>query len=150
MPCIDIQLAALTNEVPDKEALKTWCRGALLSENTDAELTLRVVNRDEIQALNLRYRNKDKPTNVLSFPSEIPTELRAECNLLGDIVICPDIVNSEACEQSKTNSAHWAHMVVHGTLHLQGFDHETGADAEVMERKETEILASFGFPNPYQ
>jgi probable rRNA maturation factor len=106
------------------------------------EVTLRIVGPAESRALNRRYRKKDKPTNVLSFPYDDP-------GLLGDIVICAAVVNREAREQGKRREAHWAHMVVHGVLHLLGFDHIRPADAKVMERRERAILARLSFPDPY-
>jgi probable rRNA maturation factor len=114
------------------------------------ELTLRIVGAAESRALNRRYRKKDKPTNVLSFPSEkMGTDLDLSPFFLGDIVICAAVVNREAREQGKRREAHWAHMVVHGVLHLLGFDHIRPADAKVMERRERAILSRLSFPDPY-
>lgn len=112
---------------------------------TLGDMTIRIVDADESQALNRSYRNKDRPTNVLSFPAE---SLAGE-TLLGDLVICAPVVQSEANAQSKSTRAHWAHMVVHGTLHLLGMDHQTDTEAEQMEQKERELLADLGFVDPY-
>jgi len=106
------------------------------------------VDAAESQALNRRFRGKDRPTNVLSFPADLPPEL--ELPLLGDLVVCREVVEAEAAEQGKPAEAHWAHMVVHGTLHLLGYDHETAEGAEAMEALEAEILSEFGWPDPYQ
>ena len=111
------------------------------------ELTIRVVDEEESQSLNSQYRGKDNPTNVLSFPFEAPAEI--ELDLLGDLVICAPVVGKEATEQSKEEIAHWAHMVIHGTLHLQGYDHIEDEEAEAMEALEVKILSALGFPDPY-
>ena len=112
------------------------------------ELCIRIVTETESQALNKEYRDKDKPTNVLSFPAELPPGIPHY--VLGDLVICQAIVEKEALEQNKPLMAHWAHMVVHGTLHLLGYDHETDSEAEEMEGIEVELLTSIGFLNPYE
>lgn len=111
------------------------------------ELSLRIVASEEIQALNKQYRHQDKSTNVLSFPADIPPEL--ELGLLGDIIICAEVVNDEAAMQHKTALAHWLHMCIHGCLHLLGFDHIDAAEAEQMESLEISILDSLGYSNPY-
>jgi probable rRNA maturation factor len=117
-----------------------------LRENT--ELTIRIVDEAEIAELNSRYRKKNGVTNVLSFPFDAPAQV--DIPLLGDIVICAPVVRREASEQSKSVVAHWAHMVVHGTLHLLGFDHDEPGKAHEMEAMETRILADLGFDNPYE
>src|SRR5690606_500913 len=111
------------------------------------ELSIRIVDRDEIQALNAQYRHKNTPTNVLSFPCELPPAV--DVPLLGDIVICAQVVQEEAAAQHKAELSHWAHMVVHGTLHLLGYDHMDDAEANEMESLEIEILNTLGFANPY-
>ena len=116
--------------------------------NSEAEITLRVVDSLESQSLNHHYRGKDKPTNVLSFPFTNPAPIPLP--LLGDLVICQAVVIQEAEEQGKSVQAHWAHMVVHGLLHLLGYDHIEDADAEIMETLECKILAKLGYPDPYQ
>lgn len=127
--------------MPSSARLKAWARAALAAEN--GELTLRIVGSGESRRLNREYRGKDKPTNVLSFPYEEPGSL-------GDIVLCAPVVNREAKEQGKTAAAHWAHMVVHGVLHLRGYDHIRAPDAKVMEARERAILARLSFPDPYE
>ena len=109
-----------------------------------------IVDEEESAALNSRYRGKRGPTNVLSFGTEPPAAaIDGELLPLGDLVICAAVVQREAREQGKPARAHWAHMVVHGVLHLKGFDHEKARDAEVMEAREREVLAALGFPDPY-
>ncbi len=118
----------------------------------DSEIGIACVDVDESHKLNLEYRKKDKPTNVLSFPSDIPEEVLPMLDALplGDLVICIPVVLQEATEQEKTPIEHFTHMLVHGTLHLMGYDHETSdEDAEEMEALEIEILAKLGFDNPY-
>lgn len=123
---------------------------AMLDEWPDitVEVSLRFVDDETIRELNRDYRGKDKPTNVLSFPFEAPPGVPT--TLLGDLVICAPVVAAEAAEQGKPLTAHWAHMVVHGVLHLLGYDHIDDADAEIMEGLEVEILAGLGVPNPYE
>ncbi|PCJ38737.1 MAG: rRNA maturation RNase YbeY [Moraxellaceae bacterium] len=112
------------------------------------DITVRVVSNDEAKQLNSTYRNKDYATNVLSFPFEAPEGVQV--NLLGDIVICSSVVNKEAQEQHKTAQSHWAHLTIHGTLHLLGFDHIDDNDAHEMEAIEVNAMAKLGFPDPYQ
>ena len=126
--------------VPSPARLRRWAEAALGGEA--GELTVRIVGSRESRALNRRFRGKDKPTNVLSFPYGGP-------GVLGDLVICAPVVNREAREQGKSPAAHWAHMVVHGVLHLRGFDHIRNAEARVMESRERAILARLSFPDPY-
>ncbi|MEJ2061249.1 MAG: rRNA maturation RNase YbeY [Gammaproteobacteria bacterium] len=134
--------------VPDDEALERWARAAWLGEG-ETEVGIRIVDEAESAELNGQYRQKPNPTNVLSFPFEQPTNVEG-APYLGDLVICAPVVNREAQEQSKTQEAHWAHMVVHGLLHLQGYDHISEADAERMESLEIEILARLGYADPYE
>lgn len=120
--------------------------------NQDCEIGIACVDNDESHKLNLEYRQKDKPTNVLSFPSDIPEEVLPMLDAwpMGDLVICIPVVLQEAIDQSKTPIEHFTHMLVHGVLHLMGYDHETSeADAEEMEALEIKILAKLGFDNPY-
>jgi probable rRNA maturation factor len=112
-----------------------------------SSLAIRVVDAAESQELNRTYRDKDKPTNVLSFPFDLPPEI--EETHLGDLAICAEVVAEEAQEQGKPLAAHWAHMVVHGVLHLRGFDHIEDVDADVMEERERVILDSLGISDPY-
>jgi probable rRNA maturation factor len=145
---VDVQVAGTRSGLPGVAKIRHWARSALAGRHRDAEVSIRIVDAAESQALNRRYRGQDKPTNVLAFPAELPPEL--ELPLLGDLVICREVVEAEAAAQAKPPDAHWAHMVVHGTLHLVGYDHESAADAEAMEALETEILAELGWPDPYQ
>ncbi|WP_054113567.1 rRNA maturation RNase YbeY [Marinagarivorans algicola] len=112
-----------------------------------SDITVRIVDEAESQILNRDYRGKDAPTNVLSFPSDLPDFI--EEPLLGDLIICTQVVNREACAQQKTLEAHWAHMVVHGTLHLLGYDHIENDEAQIMEALETRILVALHYPAPY-
>lgn len=147
---ITIQRAVAKKSQPGAVKLKKWAKAVLLNKIPDAELTIRIVDKAEITELNSTYRKKNKPTNVLSFPFDMPDELTDETPMLGDIIICADVIEEEALAQHKTEEAHWAHMVVHGTLHLLGFDHEDEADADMMEAEEITILHSLGFENPYK
>ena len=140
---IVIQRSVSAAGVPAPATLRTFARAALGRLN--GELTLRVVGAAESRALNKRYRGKDKPTNVLSFPATAsPGERR-----VGDLVLCAPVVASEARAQNKSAQAHWAHLVVHGCLHLLGHNHEVEAEAVEMEAKERKILKRLGFPDPY-
>jgi probable rRNA maturation factor len=133
---------------PTRSDIATWAGTALGRKAAGRELGVRVVGPAESRRLNARYRGKDKPTNVLSFPAvELPAGPERP---LGDLVICPDVLRVEAREQRKSLRAHWAHLVVHGTLHLVGYDHEDCADADRMERREIAVLRRLGFPNPYR
>lgn len=132
--------------LPDEASFTRWVQAALGERSTG--LTLRLTDADEMAALNHQYRGKDYPTNVLSFPLEFPLE--AGIPYIGDIVICPEVVAHEAQEQHKPLEAHYAHLTVHGVLHLLGYDHETEDGAAAMEALETEILARLGYPDPYQ
>ncbi len=144
---LDLQLASENAGIPSIEDFQRWVDAAL-AEHDGAQLTVRVVDEDEITELNRTYRNKDKPTNVLSFPFEAPAEI--ELALLGDIVICAKVVQDEAAEQGKPLQAHWAHMVIHGCLHLLGYDHLEDQEAESMEGVEISLLADLGYANPYE
>lgn len=154
---LDLQVASEAAALPSEGDFQSWVDAALSSFRAEAELSIRIVDNDESQSLNLAYRGKDKPTNVLSFPFEAPegldfSEEEAEeiGNLLGDLIISAPVVAQEAEQQSKALSAHWAHMVVHGCLHLLGYDHIKDEDADVMEALERDILAGLGYTDPYQ
>lgn len=127
---------------------RTWVLAALNTRRDEAEITIRIVDEQESAELNQRYRGKEGPTNVLSFPFQAPPQVIS--HLLGDLVICEPVVRRQAREQGKTEQAHWAHLVIHGTLHLLGYDHLTPQQAEEMEAIETGILAQLGFADPYQ
>ena len=144
---VDVQFAYQDENTPSASEIKTWVKSTLKDFRKNSELTVRVVNEKEATELNQRWRNASGPTNVLSFPcddgsGQVP-------DLLGDIVICAPVVEKEASRQNKKLNAHWAHMVVHGTLHLLGFDHIKKQDAEKMEATEIAILEKLGFNNPY-
>jgi probable rRNA maturation factor len=147
MSRVDVQLATLLRPVPRTPEFSRWVDAALAAEGAAGEISIRVVDEEESRALNREYRSKDRPTNVLSFPAELPAEI--EPRLLGDIVLCAPVVAAEAVAQGKSARAHWAHLVVHGTLHLLGYDHERSPEARRMEARETSILAGLGFPDPY-
>ncbi len=143
---LDIQRATDAPDQPSDEQLLRWASLAL-RERPDHELTIRLVDAAESQELNRDYRHKDSPTNVLSFPADLPPELNIP--LLGDLVICVPVVNREAAQQGKEQSAHWAHMVIHGCLHLLGYDHLEDDEAEAMESLERELLAELSIADPY-
>jgi probable rRNA maturation factor len=147
---VDIQSAS-TAPVPDEDDIRHWVMATLTSQSParqDTEISVRLVDIDEMAALNRTYRGKDGPTNVLSFPSDLPQELALP--LLGDIVICVPVVHREAAQQGKPATAHWAHMTVHGTLHLLGYDHVEDDEATAMEALESAILAELDYPCPYR
>lgn len=145
---LDLQVACNESTLPSQEEFQRWADAALQSvTNKVYELTIRLVNADESQQLNNQYRHKNKPTNVLSFPFEVPDGI--ELNLLGDLVICAQVVEQEAKAQNKALFDHWAHMVIHGCLHLLGYDHINNNDAEEMEALEVSILTKLEINNPY-
>jgi len=146
---LDLQIASHSTRIPAQGDLTRWARAALADRRACAELTIRVVDEAESAKLNLRYRGKPPPTDVLSFPYEPPPGLTAT-DLIGDLVICAPVVEREALEQGKALEAHWAHMVIHGVLHLIGYDHAESTEAAEMERLETAILCGLGFPPPYE
>lgn len=144
---LELQIASNIQTLPHPAQFREWVSVALWQRIDTAELTIRVVDEEEIANLNQQYRHKVGPTNVLSFPyEEIPG---VASRFLGDIVICAPVIERESQAQHKTLLAHWAHMVVHGTLHLLGYDHQTETEASEMESSETEILLRLGFPPPY-
>ncbi len=134
------------DEVPEPALLQTWASTAYLG-TAPAIASLLITSADEIKNLNKQYRDKDKATNVLSFPMSSPQEV--EICLLGDIVLCASVIQQEAKQQAITERSHWAHMVVHGMLHLQGYDHVNNDEAENMEQLEIKILNQLGFNDPY-
>jgi probable rRNA maturation factor len=144
---LDMQFACDAENLPSTAQFQLWVDTALLPYNKCFELTIRLVETQESQALNLQYRNKNKSTNVLSFPFEVPEGI--ELNLLGDLVICADVVINEAQEQSKALNNHWAHMVIHGCLHLLGYDHIDDDEALEMETLEATLLSKIGISDPY-
>ena len=145
---IDLQIACEQETgLPTAEQIEQWATAAVQPQSDEVEMTVRIVDEAESHELNLNYRGKDRPTNVLSFPFECPDEV--ELPLLGDLVICRQVVEREAQEQDKPLMAHWAHMVVHGSLHLLGYDHIEDDEAEEMESLETHIMTELGFADPY-
>ena len=148
---LDVQLAVeKENDLPTEQQLTQWATAALVTrtEYEEPELTIRIVDEAESQELNSEYRGKDKPTNVLSFPFEAPAHVPIP--LLGDLIVCKQVVESEAIAQGKTLTAHWAHMIVHGCLHLLGYDHIEDEEAEEMEDIERVVMAKLGFEDPYK
>jgi len=144
---VEIQHATEYLDLPAEADFIRWVGAALQREPARLEVVIRLVDEAESRHLNLTYRGKDGPTNVLSFPFEAPPGVPS--HLLGDLVICAPVVVAEARAQGKTELAHWAHMVVHGVLHLQGYDHQNDAEAQRMEALERSILAHLHFPDPY-
>lgn len=145
---LDLQIATQsTDNLPTEDQINQWLNVILPPFMSEVELTIRIVDESESQQLNNTYRHKNKPTNVLSFPFESPIEI--ETPLLGDLVICKSVVEQEAKEQEKSLQSHWAHMIVHGCLHLLGYDHIDDDEAQEMESIEIEIMSELGFANPY-
>lgn len=143
---LSVQYACNQGGLPSRPQIRAWVRAALdVDEKRGGQITIRFVEPEEGQSLNNDYREKDYATNVLSFPYEV------EPVVAGDLVICATVVEREAAEQEKTLEAHYAHLIVHGILHLQGYDHEIGEnEALLMENKERTILAQLGFSDPYR
>ncbi|WP_312233098.1 rRNA maturation RNase YbeY [Stutzerimonas nitrititolerans] len=144
---LDLQRVS-QDEAPGDEDFRRWCELALRQRSADSELTIRLVDEAEGHELNHTWRQKDYATNVLSFPADVPDEL-LDIPLLGDLVICVPVVAREAAEQGKPLEAHWAHLVIHGCLHLLGYDHIDDAEADEMEALERQLLAELGHPDPY-
>ena len=147
MKGLNLQVACKAPQLPTKAQFKRWAMAALPLEKHAWELCIRLVDACESQSLNQQYRGKNKPTNVLSFPSHLPPELNIP--LVGDLVLCAAVVAEEAHSQGKILADHYAHMVVHGCLHLLGYDHEEDAQAQAMEALEAQILQGLGIANPY-
>ena len=148
MNVLELQVLVGAEGLPSSAQFQSWLDAALAEYENDAEVVIRIVDQAESAALNAQFRNKQNPTNVLSFPFEVPAEI--DLNLLGDLVICAPVVKFEALHQRKKPVNHWAHLVVHGILHLLGYDHINDQQAEQMEAKEIAILATLNIPNPYQ
>ena len=145
---LDLQIASDAGNLPSEAQFRTWCELALRQRSADSEMTIRLVDEAEGRELNHTYRQRDYATNVLSFPADVPDGL-LDIPLLGDLVICAPVVEREALEQNKPAYAHWAHMVIHGCLHLLGYDHIEDEEAEEMEALERDLLAELGLPDPY-
>ena len=156
---LQLQILSSTVDIPSQEQFEQWVMCALQHLKqpnlSSTEVCIRIVDEEEIAELNQQYRNKSGSTNVLSFPQELPAELALEIaesgfgNALGDIVLCAPVVQSEATAQGKESTAHWAHLTVHGTLHLLGYDHIADNEAKDMESLEIDILSQLDFANPY-
>jgi len=146
---VDIQVAS-SEPVPSEDDIRNWIAAALAQRTTQeqVEISVRLVDNDEMARLNETYRGKQGTTNVLSFPASLPPDLGLP--LLGDIVICAPVVYAEAAQQGKSPSAHWAHMTVHGTLHLLGYDHVDEEEAAIMEALESAILNELNYSCPYE
>ena len=144
---LEVQRATSLQPLPGDQQFEQWVRAAL-GELSTAILTLRIVGREEMRRLNRRYRGKDAATNVLSFPADLPGAV--DLPLLGDVVLCAPLVVEEAQTQGKSPHAHWAHLTIHGVLHLLGYDHVDRTDAAAMEGLEIELLDDLGIGNPYE
>lgn len=147
---IDLQHATSDPLPFNDELLTSWAELPLLEHMESAELTLRLVDAEEITRLNHAYRQQNKATNVLSFPSTLPDNIELEYPLLGDVIICPSVLKTESTELGTPLKEHWAHIVIHGVLHLLGYDHIKDSEAEIMQALEIKLLAKLGFSNPYK
>jgi len=144
---LEIQAVFESPGQPDQEQIQSWVDAALAGFNRDTEIVVRIVDEQESARLNEQYRHKHGPTNILSFPFEAPPNI--ELDLLGDLVVCAPVLKKEALEQQKALADHWAHIIVHGVLHLLGYDHIDETEAELMENKEIAILNTLNIKNPY-
>ncbi|MEY2666315.1 MAG: hypothetical protein RLZZ384_486 [Pseudomonadota bacterium] len=147
MNIIEIQRISSSTDVPEDTQIEQWANVALYGLTKSIEMVIRIVDEDESAQLNETYRHKVGATNVLSFPFEVPEGI--ELNLLGDLVVCAPVLAREAQEQNKPLMAHWAHIIIHGTLHLLGYDHIDDSDAQEMEEKEIALLKTLSISNPY-
>ena len=148
---VEIQYATASVKIPDEDQFRVWAEAALPAGPGKRLLTIRIVDEEEAQRFNRDYRHKDYATNVLSFPSELPEDLPEDLSntLLGDLLICAPVVAREAGESCRSATDHWAHLTIHGVLHLMGYDHEQADEAQIMESLEVEILARLGISDPY-
>ncbi len=144
---LSVQYAVARKDLPAKSSIQRWARAALKGSRHSVALGVRIVGAKESATLNYRFRRKKYATNVLAFPYEAPPGLASD--ILGDVVICAAVVRREAAQQNKALRAHWAHMVVHGILHLRGFDHQHARDTGLMEKMEIRLLKELGFASPY-
>ena len=150
MNTIEIQVVYQTPELPSEQQIQHWVDTALAEIQQDNEVVVRIVDEAESAALNEKYRHKQGATNILSFPVEIPEGVELEFNLLGDLVVCAPVLTREAQQQGKNLHDHWAHIIIHGVLHLLGYDHLDDAQADEMERKEIALLQQLNISNPYR
>lgn len=148
MNFIEIQTVLQASNLPDEQQIQGWVDAALQNHPSDTEIVVRIVDEQESAELNQQYRHKSGPTNILSFPVDLPEGI--ELDLLGDLVICAPVLEKEAIEQQKILADHWAHIIIHGVLHLLGYDHIEDDEAELMESKEISILNTLKIANPYQ
>jgi len=146
---LDIQRIIELDSLPSDDDFQLWVDRALADYSQDAEVVIRIVDTEEMAELNSQYRNKQGPTNILSFPFELPDGVEG-IDLLGDLVVCAAVLEQEAKQQNKALSAHWAHIIIHGVLHLLGYDHLTADEAIEMESKEIVLLQELHIDNPYQ
>ncbi len=148
MNILEIQNESQSSLIPEKKQFKYWLDAVLKNDNQDSEIVIRIVDKDEMIQFNEQYRDKKGSTNILSFPFEIPEGVESE--LLGDLLVCAPVVEEEAKLQSKKLEQHWAHLIIHGVLHLLGYNHIDDVEAEEMEALEINILSTIGINNPYQ
>lgn len=148
MNYLDIQIATQAGDYPSEQQFQQWVDTVLSDQSQDSEIVIRLVDESESAELNQQYRHKFGPTNILSFPFEAPEGV--ELDLLGDLVICAPLISKEAAEQHKLPFHHWAHITIHGVLHLLGYDHIDENEAEEMEALEIKLLNMLNIPNPYQ
>ncbi|KAF3981967.1 MAG: rRNA maturation RNase YbeY [Methylococcales symbiont of Hymedesmia sp. n. MRB-2018] len=148
MNTIDFQLISKSNKIPSESLFQTWVNSVLIDQSEDSEIVIRVVDEAEMTRFNEKYRDKHGSTNILSFPFQVPQGI--ESVLLGDLLLCAPVIEEEAWQQKKLLNHHWAHIIVHGVLHLLAYDHSNEVDAEEMETKEIEILKTIKITNPYQ
>ncbi len=144
----DLQCAVADPDVPDEVGFRGWIEAVLGDRREATELVIRIVDAEEGRALNAAWRGRDRPTNVLAFAADLPPELKLP--LLGDLVLCAPVVAAEASEQGKSVADHYAHLTIHGVLHLLGYDHEDEAAALIMESEERRVLAGLGIADPYR
>lgn len=147
---IDIQNASESDLPITEEEMSNFAMLALRDQIKSAELTIRLVDAEEMTHLNSTYRKQHKTTNVLAFPSHVPEHVELDFPLLGDVIICPEVLAEESKEQNKTIEEHWALILIHGVLHLLGYDHIKDEDAQVMQALEIKLLAERGYTNPYE
>lgn len=150
---LEVQVVFEPEQLPNEEQIQQWVDAALEGVGRDTEIVVRIVDEQESAGLNEQYRQKQGPTNILSFPFELPEAIQGleeiGLNLLGDLVVCAPVLEREAMDQHKPLTDHWAHIIIHGVLHLLGYDHINDIDAEVMESKEISVLNKLNIKNPY-
>jgi probable rRNA maturation factor len=147
---VEIQTVSASENLPSEQLIQLWVDTALAGINRETEIVVRIVDEPESTELNHTYRHKQGATNILSFPVEIPEGIDLELDLLGDLVVCAPVLEQEALQQGKTLEHHWAHIIIHGVLHLLGYDHIDDEQAEEMENKEITLLHTLHIDNPYQ